>query len=197
MAAFARSFFFDARHALPRRDIDASPARTVPPGTSTIRIPGMRRFFSLRFHVNFRDVCFYSPPNRMITHIAHIGIAVRDLDSARRTFASLLDLPPSEVERVEDQRVDVSSFHLGPANLELTCATDPSSPIARFIDKRGEGMHHIAFETDDIRADIARLKSRGVRLIDEEPRTGADGCLVAFVHPASAGGVLVELSQRV
>jgi methylmalonyl-CoA/ethylmalonyl-CoA epimerase len=132
----------------------------------------------------------------MITRIAHIGIAVKDLDGARTVFHTLLGMDPSPVERVESQKVDVSSFHVDDTNIELTSGTAADSPIARHIEKRGEGMHHIAFEVDDIRAELVRLKAAGVQLIDEEPRTGADGLLVAFIHPKSAGGVLVEICQH-
>lgn len=92
--------------------------------------------------------------------------------------------------------MDVSSFHIDDTNIELTSGTAEDSPIAKHIERRGEGMHHVAFEVDDIRAELARLKAAGVQLIDEEPRTGADGLLVAFIHPKSAGGVLVEICQH-
>ena len=131
----------------------------------------------------------------MIKRIAHIGIAVKDLDDAQQVFENLLNLSPSHVQRVEEQKVDVSSFHVDDTNIELTCGISDDSPITRFIEKRGEGIHHMAFEVDDIRAELARLKEAGIRLIDEVPRLGADNYLVAFVHPRSAGGVLVELCQ--
>ncbi len=132
----------------------------------------------------------------MIKRIAHIGIAVRELESAQEVFQTLLNLRPSHVERVEEQKVDVSSFHVDDTNLELTAGISEESPISKFIEKRGEGIHHMAFEVDDIHAELARLKEAGVRLIDEEPRMGADNFLVAFIHPKSAGGVLVELCQK-
>lgn len=131
----------------------------------------------------------------MIKRIAHIGIAVKDLTDAQHTFQTLLNLQPSHVERVETQKVEVSSFHVGGTNLELTSGISEESPISKFIEKRGEGIHHMAFEVDDIHAELARLKAAGIRLIDEEPRMGADNFLVAFIHPKSAGGVLVELCQ--
>jgi methylmalonyl-CoA/ethylmalonyl-CoA epimerase len=131
----------------------------------------------------------------MIKRIAHIGVAVRDLNDAQKTFETLLNLSPSHVQRVEEQKVDVSSFHVDDTNIELTCGISEESPISKFIEKRGEGIHHMAFEVDDIRAELARLRDAGVRLIDEEPRMGADNYLVAFIHPRSAGGVLVELCQ--
>ncbi|MBR9976045.1 MAG: methylmalonyl-CoA epimerase [Bacteroidetes bacterium] len=131
----------------------------------------------------------------MIKRIAHIGIAVKDLTNAQKTFETLLNLPASHVERVEAQKVDVSSFHVDDTNLELTAGISEDSPISRFIEKRSEGIHHMAFEVDDIHAELARLKQAGIRLIDEEPRLGADNFLVAFIHPKSACGVLVELCQ--
>lgn len=131
----------------------------------------------------------------MIKRIAHIGIAVKDLTDAQKTFETLLNLQPSHVERVEEQKVDVSSFHVDDTNLELTAGISEDSPISKFIDKRGEGIHHMAFEVDDIHAELARLKAAGIRLIDEQPRMGADNFLVAFIHPKSAGGVLLELCQ--
>ncbi len=131
----------------------------------------------------------------MIKRIAHIGIAVKDLTDAQKTFEILLGMTPSHVERVAAQKVDVSSFHVDDTNIELTCGIAEDSPITKFIEKRGEGIHHMAFEVDDIHAELTRLKEAGVRLIDEEPRTGADNFLVAFIHPKSAGGVLVELCQ--
>jgi methylmalonyl-CoA/ethylmalonyl-CoA epimerase len=131
----------------------------------------------------------------MIRRIAHIGIAVKDLTDAQLIFQTLLNLPPSHVERVEAQKVDVSSFHVDDTNLELTSGISEDSPISKFIEKRGEGIHHLAFEVDDIHKELLRLKAAGIRLIDEEPRLGADNLLVAFLHPKSTGGVLIELCQ--
>jgi methylmalonyl-CoA/ethylmalonyl-CoA epimerase len=132
----------------------------------------------------------------MIKKIAHIGVAVRNLGDAQTVFQTLLGMEPSHVQRVESQKVDVSSFHVDDTNIELTCGTTPDSPISKFIEKRGEGVHHIAFETDDIHGELARLKAAGITLIDQEPRMGADNYWVAFIHPKSAGGVLVEISQK-
>lgn len=132
----------------------------------------------------------------MIKKIAHIGVAVRNLGDAQTVFQTLLGMEPSHVQRVESQKVDVSSFHVDDTNIELTCGTSPDSPISKFIEKRGEGVHHIAFETDDIHGELARLKAAGITLIDQEPRMGADNYWVAFIHPKSAGGVLVEISQK-
>ena len=132
----------------------------------------------------------------MIKKIAHIGIAVQNLANAQAVFQNLLGFEASHVQRVEEQRVEVSSLHIGEINIELTCGTSDDSPISKFINKRGEGMHHVAFEVDDIHSELQRLKDSGVTLIDQEPRVGAENCLVAFIHPKSAGGVLVELTQK-
>jgi len=132
----------------------------------------------------------------MITRIAHIGIAVHELANARTTFETLLGLKSTDSEVVNEQKVEISSFHIGDTNLELTSATSTDSPIAKFIGKRGEGVHHIAFEVDDLEAELMRLKKSGIALIDEQPRRGADNYLVAFIHPKSADGVLVELCQK-
>ncbi len=132
----------------------------------------------------------------MIKRIAHIGIAASNLEDARQVFETLLDLPSSEVERIEEQKVDVSSIQVDDTNIEITSGFSENSPITTFIEKRGAGIHHIAFEVDDIVAELQRLKLAGVRLIDETPRVGADNYLVAFIHPKSACGVLLELCQK-
>ncbi|MBL0177052.1 MAG: methylmalonyl-CoA epimerase [Ignavibacteria bacterium] len=132
----------------------------------------------------------------MITRIAHIGLAVKDLAAAQRIYETLLGMAPSHVQRVEEQKVDVSSFHVDDTNIELTSGISPESPISKFIEKRGEGIHHVAFEVDDIRAEVERLKAAGVQLIDQQPRMGADNFWVVFIHPKSANGVLVELCQK-
>jgi methylmalonyl-CoA/ethylmalonyl-CoA epimerase len=128
--------------------------------------------------------------------LSHIGIAVRDLNVSSPVFAALLGTPELNRESVEDQRVRVAFFHVEGASLELTEATTPDSPIAKFIEKRGEGVHHLSFEVDNLRAELARLKAAGVRLVDEEPRRGAGGYWIAFLHPGSTNGVLIELSER-
>ena len=125
----------------------------------------------------------------------HIGIAVANLDEALGFFRDALGLEVAPPEEVASQRVRARFIPLGGPALELLEATSEASPIARYLSKRGPGLHHITLRVDDIAAALAELKSRGVRLIDEEPRPGAHGTLVAFIHPASAHGVLVELSQ--
>ncbi len=127
----------------------------------------------------------------------HIGIAIADLDAALKFYRDALGLDVRAPEDVPSQHVRVHFAPVGPASLELLEATSPQSPIARFIDRRGPGIHHLTLRVDDIRAVLARLRERGVRLVDDEPRAGAEGALVAFIHPASTGGVLVELVQRV
>jgi methylmalonyl-CoA/ethylmalonyl-CoA epimerase len=128
--------------------------------------------------------------------ISHIGIAVKTLEQASQIYGALFGDDNPHREQVAGQRVDIASFPVGDAVIELTAATDESSPIAKFIDKRGEGIHHIAFEVDDIQAELDRLKAAGVRLINETPTEGAHDMLVAFIHPSSFNGVLVELCQK-
>lgn len=125
----------------------------------------------------------------------HIGIAVSDLAAALAFYRDALGLEIEPPEEVASQRVRAHFVPAGGAALELLEATSPDSPIAKYVVKRGPGLHHITLRVDDIRAALAQLKSRGVTLIDAEPRAGAHGSLVAFVHPSSAHGVLVELKQ--
>lgn len=128
--------------------------------------------------------------------IDHIGIATRGIDEAAAFWLSALGLSAVETEEVADQKVRVAMLPIGESRVELLEGTAPDSPIARFIEKRGPGIHHLAFNVEDIRRALAQLKENGARLIDTEPRVGAGGCLVAFVHPSSTGGVLLELVQR-
>jgi methylmalonyl-CoA epimerase len=127
--------------------------------------------------------------------INHLGIATNEIDEALKFWADALELENVHTETVEDQKVRVAMLPLGESRIELLEPTSDDSPISKFLEKRGPGIHHIAVEVDDIRKVLADLKSKGMRLIDELPRTGAEGCLVAFVHPSSAGGVLLELVQ--
>ena len=131
----------------------------------------------------------------MNARLDHVGIAVAELASALRFYRDALGLEVEASEEVGSQRVRAHFMPVGGATLELLEATAPESPIARHLDRRGPGLHHLTFAVDDIRAALARMRARGVRLIDEEPREGAEGALVAFVHPSSAHGVLVELKQ--
>lgn len=127
--------------------------------------------------------------------INHLGIATKGIDEALRFWENALGLKNVHTEVVEDQKVRVAMLPLGESRIELLEPTSEDSPISKFLEKRGGGIHHIAVEVDDIVAVLAELREKGMRLIDEIPRTGAEGCLVAFVHPASANGVLLELVQ--
>lgn len=129
--------------------------------------------------------------------IDHIGIAVRSLADGNELFRRLLGEAHYKIETVESESVATSFFRIGESKIELLEASDADSPIAKFIEKRGEGIHHIAFEVDDIRAEIERLEKEGFVPLNREPKRGADDKLVAFLHPKSAGGVLVELCQSI
>ena len=130
-------------------------------------------------------------------NIEHIGIAVKDLEAANEVYAKLLCTESYKSEKVRSEGVETSFFKVGLNKIELLAATSPESPIAKFIEKRGEGIHHIAFEVEDIRAEMKRLKEEGFELISKRPKKGADNKLVAFLHPKSANGVLVELCQEI
>ncbi len=127
--------------------------------------------------------------------IDHLGIATNGLDEALKFWRDALGLELKDIETVEDQKVRVAMLPVGEPRIELLEATSEDSPITKFLQKRGAGIHHIAVRVDDIRDTLSRLKREGARLIDEEPRIGAGGCLVAFVHPTSTNGVLLELVQ--
>ncbi len=129
--------------------------------------------------------------------IDHIGIATRGIDEAATFWRETLGLEMIETEDIAEQKVRVAMLPIGESRIELLEATSEDSPISRFLEKRGPGIHHIAVRVDDIRVALASLRAKGARLIDEEPRQGAGGCLVAFVHPSSTGGVLLELVQKV
>ena len=128
--------------------------------------------------------------------IEHIGIATHKIDDALGFWRDALGLRVVETEEVAEQGVRVAMLPLGEPRIELLEPTSDASPVAKFLEKRGAGIHHIAVRVDDIRAALARLKEQGARLIDETPRIGAGGCLVAFVHPSAAGGVLLELVEH-
>lgn len=127
--------------------------------------------------------------------INHLGIATKDISEALKFWGDSLGLENVHTEVVEDQKVRVAMLPIGESRIELLEPTSEDSPISKFLDKRGGGIHHIAVEVDDIEASLAQLKLKGMRLIDESPRIGAEGCLVAFVHPSAANGVLLELVQ--
>ena len=132
----------------------------------------------------------------MLNKIEHLGIAIKSLETSDNLFAKLLGTQPYKQEAVEREGVKTSFFMIGESKIELLEATNPESPIAKFIDKKGEGIHHIAFAVDDIRAEVERLKAEGFVFISEEPKDGADNKLVVFLHPKSTNGVLVELCQE-
>jgi methylmalonyl-CoA/ethylmalonyl-CoA epimerase len=127
--------------------------------------------------------------------INHLGIATKGIDEALKFWQDALGLEQKHAETVEEQKVRVAMLPIGETRIELLEPTSDDSPIAKFIEKRGAGIHHIAVEVEDIEAALAQLKEKGARLIDEKPRVGADNCLIAFVHPAASGGVLLELVQ--
>jgi len=131
-----------------------------------------------------------------MNYIEHIGIAVKDLNEANKIYKAILGSENYKTETVESEGVDTSFFKIGESKIELLAATNPDSPIAKFIEKRGEGVHHIAFNVTDITAEIERLKKEGFVLLNDFPKEGADNKLVAFMHPKSASGVLVELCQE-
>ncbi|RXM44904.1 methylmalonyl-CoA epimerase [Flavobacterium sp. YO12] len=133
----------------------------------------------------------------MVNKIEHIGIAVKNMDDANVLFEKLLGVPSYKEEMVESEGVLTSFFQTGTNKIELLMATNPESPIAKFLEKKGEGIHHIAFDVEDIHAEISRLKSEGFVLINEVPKKGADNKLVVFLHPKNTNGVLVELCKEI
>lgn len=133
----------------------------------------------------------------MVNKIEHIGIAVKNMNDANVLFEKLLGVPSYKEETVESEGVLTSFFQTGTNKIELLTATNPESPIAKFLEKKGEGIHHIAFDVEDIHAEISRLKNEGFVLINETPKKGADNKLVVFLHPKNTNGVLVELCQEI
>ncbi|MEM7085806.1 MAG: methylmalonyl-CoA epimerase [Bacteroidota bacterium] len=129
--------------------------------------------------------------------IEHIGIAVKDMKAANKVYRQLLGAEHYKTEAVESEGVSTSFFKCGESKIELLQATHEDSPIAKFIAKRGEGIHHIAFAVDDIRSEVQRLKGEGFTILNEEPKRGADNKWVVFLHPKSAHGVLIELCQEI
>ena len=132
----------------------------------------------------------------MIEKIEHIGIAVKNLDEANKIYEQLLGTPPYKMEAVDSEGVNTSFFKTGESKVELLQATKNESTIAKFIAKKGEGIHHIAFAVNDIHKEIKRLKEAGYTIINEKPKKGADNKLVCFVHPKNTKGVLIELCQE-
>lgn len=129
--------------------------------------------------------------------VEHIGIAVRDLEMSNSVFEKLFGSEPYKSEEVESEGVKTSFFKSGPNKIELLQATNSESPIAKFIEKKGEGIHHIAFDVEDIVAEVSRLKSEGFIVLNDVPKKGADNKMVVFLHPKTTNGVLIELCQEI
>jgi methylmalonyl-CoA/ethylmalonyl-CoA epimerase len=133
----------------------------------------------------------------MLTNVEHIGIAVKNIASSNELFAKLLGVTPYKSETVESEGVATSFFKVNETKIELLEATRSDSPIAKFIEKRGEGVHHVAFEVADLRVEMERLSLLGFTFLNETPKKGADNKMVVFLHPKSTNGVLVELCQEI
>lgn len=145
-----------------------------------------------------RIIVFLKRQNEICMHkIEHIGIAVKDLKISNDIFATLFGTPHYKMETVESEGVNTSFFKTGPNKIELLEATNPESPIAKFIEKKGEGIHHIAFAVENIEDEIERLTNEGFVVLNRSPKRGADNKLVAFLHPKSTNGVLIELCQDI
>lgn len=132
----------------------------------------------------------------MIRKIEHIGIAVEDLEKSRELFTRLLGKAHYKTESVEGEGVETSFFEVGDTKVELLQASRPDSPIAKYLEKKSEGVHHIAFDVEDIHTEVKRLKEAGFEILNETPKQGADNKIVVFLHPRSTNGVLVELCQE-
>jgi methylmalonyl-CoA/ethylmalonyl-CoA epimerase len=130
------------------------------------------------------------------SHIEHIGIAVANLKDAMAFYENVLGLTCYSIEEVPDQKVRTAFFMVGQTKIELLESTDPEGPIGKFVEKRGEGIHHIAFAVEDIEEKLEHIENKGIRLIDSKPRKGAEGLDIAFLHPKSTSGVLIELCEK-
>lgn len=130
-----------------------------------------------------------------LTHIEHIGIAVNSIDDAKKYYEDVLGLTCYKIEEVVDQKVKTAFFKIGETKIELLESTNPEGPVGKFIEKKGEGIHHIAFAVDDIHNAISHMQSKDVRMVDEKSRKGADGMDIAFLHPKSTLGVLTEICE--
>lgn len=131
-----------------------------------------------------------------LTHIEHIGIAVKNLDESIKFYEEILGLKCYAVEEVTDQKVKTAFFQIGQTKIELLESTDPEGPIGKFIEKRGEGIHHIAYAANELESSLEELKNKGIKLIDEKSRPGAEGLSIAFLHPKDTHGVLTELCEK-
>jgi methylmalonyl-CoA/ethylmalonyl-CoA epimerase len=132
----------------------------------------------------------------MSTKLSHIGIAVENLAQAIEVFSTILQRDPNAVEEIADQKVKLAIFDEGDCCIELLEGISPDSAVSKFVAKRGPGIHHLSLQVDDLSAELGRLKKAGIRLIDETPRAGAEGTLIAFAHPGSTAGILIELQQK-
>lgn len=130
-----------------------------------------------------------------LSHIEHIGIAVKSIEEAKKFYEGVLGLKCYAIEEVKDQKVKTAFFKIGQTKIELLESTDPEGPVGKFIEKRGEGIHHIAFATKNLQASLSSLEEKGIQLIDKTPRKGAEGLDIAFLHPKSSLGVLTELCE--
>ncbi len=130
------------------------------------------------------------------THVEHIGIAVNNLEESVKFYEDVLGLQCYGIEEVKDQKVRTAFFRVGQTKVELLESTDPEGPIGKFIEKRGQGVHHLAFATENLESTLEDLEKKGIQLIDKEPRKGAEGLDIAFLHPKSTGGVLIELCEN-
>ena len=131
-----------------------------------------------------------------VTHIEHIGIAVKNIEESIKYYEGVLGLKCYAIEEVKDQKVKTAFFTVGQTKIELLEATEPDGPIGRFIEKKGEGVHHIAFAVNKLKETLTEVESKGVQLIDKQPRKGAESLNIAFLHPKSTGGVLTELCEK-
>lgn len=129
--------------------------------------------------------------------IEHIGIAVKNIEESNSLFSKLFNKQPYKLEKVESEGVSTSFFMMGESKIELLEATNPDSAIAKFIEKKGEGIHHIAFEVEDIHTEMKRLEAEGFTILNAEPKKGADNKLICFLHPKTTNGVLIELCQEI
>ena len=131
-----------------------------------------------------------------LTHIEHIGIAVKNLDESIKYYENVLGLKCYAIEEVKDQKVKTAFFQVGQTKIELLESTDPEGPISKFIEKKGEGIHHIAFAVKNLSEALKEVETKGIQLIDKQPKKGAEGLNIAFLHPKSTGGVLTELCEK-
>ncbi len=165
------------------------------PGRPVLRTPFQRRAI-VRILIENNRNSKQQTENGNMRSIEHIGIAVKNIEEANKTYKAILGGEHYKIESVESEGVKTSFFKIGESKIELLEATRDDSPIAKFIEKRGEGIHHLAFNVQDIESEIERLKGEGFTLLNEQPKRGADNKLVAFMHPKNGHGVLIELCQE-